>query len=427
MIGRKLMRTLFAIIACAFTIGLRTVASAQAWIELFPVGGPSGTILGRGAMNFGYDGANNRLIVYYPSNPGVSSGLSSEVWVLTNANGLGGTPVWLQLMPGGSPPNNINIGGSTVYDSANNRLIVYGGCFANCSPAQSSVYVLTNANGLGGPPMWSVSSVTNPQPRDFHSAVYDSAGSRMIAFGGGLAFFGTDQNDTRILSNANGLTSPSTWTTLSTWGGAPGIREEHRAIYDEANNRMTIFAGSNLITTCCPYVINDYNDVWVLSNANGQSGTPTWTQLTPLGSLPDPRSRYSATYDSTNNRMIVFGGLKWDQAIQNSTPLGDLWQLSNANGLGGTATWTQLSATGTPPGPNYAHAAAFDTANQRMIVFGGADASFNPHKRVWVLVFDQASVTICHKTGTPAQKTLVIPQQSLAGHLDHGDTIGPCQ
>jgi len=36
-------------------------------------------------------------------------------------------------------------------------------------------------------------------------------------------------------------------------------------------------------------------------------------------------------------------------------------------------------------------------------------------------------VTICHKPGTPAQKTLVIPIQALAGHLGHGDTIGHCE
>lgn len=37
------------------------------------------------------------------------------------------------------------------------------------------------------------------------------------------------------------------------------------------------------------------------------------------------------------------------------------------------------------------------------------------------------TVTICHKPGTPAQKTLVIPVQALAGHLGHGDRIGPCE
>lgn len=36
-------------------------------------------------------------------------------------------------------------------------------------------------------------------------------------------------------------------------------------------------------------------------------------------------------------------------------------------------------------------------------------------------------VTICHKPGTPAQKTLVIPLDALPAHLGHGDVIGPCQ
>jgi hypothetical protein len=36
------------------------------------------------------------------------------------------------------------------------------------------------------------------------------------------------------------------------------------------------------------------------------------------------------------------------------------------------------------------------------------------------------TVTICHKPGTPAEKTLTIPQSALDGHLGHGDTMGPC-
>lgn len=40
---------------------------------------------------------------------------------------------------------------------------------------------------------------------------------------------------------------------------------------------------------------------------------------------------------------------------------------------------------------------------------------------------NHAPVAICHKPGTPAQKTMVIPRQALAGHLGHGDTVGPCQ
>jgi len=418
---RKLMRMFFGVGIFVFALGLGGSAAAQTWLELFPAGGPSGPILGYPG-GAGYDAANNRLIVYFGTNPTVGDP-PSEVWVLSNANGLGGQPVWTQLFPLGSPPFHHGHAG-VVYDELTNRLIVYGGCFQFCSPAVANVHVLSNANGLGGPPVWTQSSVTNPQPRVDHSAVLDALSNTLIAFGGHFAFYGTDQNDTRLLSNANGLVSPSTWTSLATSGTPPGIRDDHSAIYDVTSNRMTIFAGENLITTCCPYVESNYNDVWVLSNANGQGGTPTWTQLSPLGSLPDPRFSHSAVYDSAKTRMIVFGGLRWNQAAQNYTTLGDLWQLSNANGLGGTSTWTQLTPSGTPPSPNYLHLAAFDTANQRMIIFGGADQSNTVHRRVWVLVFNQAPVAMCQNVTVSAGPNCTANASIDNGSFDpDGDTI----
>jgi len=36
------------------------------------------------------------------------------------------------------------------------------------------------------------------------------------------------------------------------------------------------------------------------------------------------------------------------------------------------------------------------------------------------------SVTLCHKPGTPAQKTLVLPSSAAEGHMGHGDTAGVC-
>jgi len=35
-------------------------------------------------------------------------------------------------------------------------------------------------------------------------------------------------------------------------------------------------------------------------------------------------------------------------------------------------------------------------------------------------------VTICHKPGTPAQKTMNVPDSAVAGHLGHGDILGSC-
>jgi len=39
---------------------------------------------------------------------------------------------------------------------------------------------------------------------------------------------------------------------------------------------------------------------------------------------------------------------------------------------------------------------------------------------------DDGDITICHKPGTAAEKTMVIPQSAWPGHEGHGDTEGAC-
>jgi len=36
------------------------------------------------------------------------------------------------------------------------------------------------------------------------------------------------------------------------------------------------------------------------------------------------------------------------------------------------------------------------------------------------------TITVCHKPGTPAEKTLVLPAAALSGHVQHGDELGEC-
>lgn len=40
---------------------------------------------------------------------------------------------------------------------------------------------------------------------------------------------------------------------------------------------------------------------------------------------------------------------------------------------------------------------------------------------------DNEKVTICHKPGTPAEKTMRVPAQAVPGHLGHGDYLGECE
>jgi len=129
---------------------------------------------------------------------------------------------------------------------------------------------------------------------------------------------------------------------------------------------MIVFGGTDLAG---PNSLTDYNDTWVLSNADGTGGTPSWTKLNPAGGPPEARRIHSAIYDSSHDTMYVFGGL--DDA--HSSTLGDLWKLTDVNGLrSAEPKWKQIGQLGTPPGGSYGQSVVFDEANQRMILFGGS-------------------------------------------------------
>ena len=62
------------------------------------------TFPGREFTSAVYDGITNRMIVFGGATCDPCGG-RNDVWVLTNANGLGGAPAWLELFPSGEPPS----------------------------------------------------------------------------------------------------------------------------------------------------------------------------------------------------------------------------------------------------------------------------------------------------------------------------------
>jgi hypothetical protein len=69
----------------------------------------------------------------------------NDVWVLAYANGLGGTPAWTQLKPAGVLPGT-RCEQTAVYDSAGNRMMIFAG--TNKDPVYYVVWVLSHANDL---------------------------------------------------------------------------------------------------------------------------------------------------------------------------------------------------------------------------------------------------------------------------------------
>ena len=343
------------------------------WTQLSPIGGPPSA---RGLHAAVYDATNNRMVVF-AGNPsiGFCNFAVNDVWVLTNADGTGGTPVWSQLSPTGGPPWT-GQGSGAAYDSATNSMIVFGGN-TNCNAYSNAVWVLTNANGLGGTPVWTQQIPTGaaPAPRFVHSAVYNGANHRMIVFGGenslGLL------NDVWVLTNANGVGTP-VWTQLSPTGAPAPVRYLHTAVYDPATNRMVVFGGYN----------GSYaNDTWVLSNADGTGGTPAWTQLSPTGTPPAARGAHSAIYNAANNRMVVFGGYFSTGALTN-----DVWVLTSASGIIDIPVAIDIKAGVTPNTINLA-------LDRDITVAILSSSTFNAPTAV-----DRKSLTFGH-TGTEASLT----------------------
>jgi hypothetical protein len=285
-------------------------------------------------------------------------------------------PTWTHFTPSGIGPT-LN-GNPPVYDPGSNRLIMYGGLLADNSCCTSDTWVLMNANGLGGMPQWQQLSPAGslPPTRVGHSAVYDATNNRMIIFGGGqqggCGVYCVLFNDVWVLSNANGVAGPPTWRQLipSAPNGYPAPRAAHLAIYDPTTNRVIIFGGGNNGT-------GDRNDTWVLTNANGLGGTPEWVPLSPAGSLPAPREIAVGSYDPIVSAMTLFGGVPGF--------LGDLWILSRANGLGGAPAWQQISQTSPSPGTLANWNYGYDSATNTLLFFGGSPSYGVFRNDFWIL------------------------------------------
>jgi hypothetical protein len=315
------------------------------------------------------DTVHNKMIVfggYTSSNDSPQDAHFNDVWYLTSANSTKSNETWEQAAVAAGPAPGARAGHSAVLDTVNNRMIIFGGFEGYALPVENDVWVLENANGIGGTPTWVQLNPAGslPPARSNHSAVYNPTTNRMIIFGGNNGA-NTEFSDVWVLENANGLGGIPTWVNSiaqDTSGIAP--RDSHTAVYDVVNNRMTIFGGVDAFTSTV------YNDTWVLFNADDTqssvcNGAACMNGPLNTNVIPPPSARYghAAFYDSKTETMHIFGG------ASSAGILNDYWVLTEANSLNGS--WSQVSPGGTPPLPRYGHSAVYSPSLNRMIIFGG--------------------------------------------------------
>ncbi|HEY3155145.1 MAG TPA: kelch repeat-containing protein, partial [Candidatus Eisenbacteria bacterium] len=311
-----------------------SAADSSWWTELLPPTAPPVRI----AFSYVLDPVRNRLIIFGgAAAPGVV--LLNDTWVLS----LSEPPTWVELSPSGGPPPGRSLSSAT-YDPIRDRMIIFGGTSSSGSHYSNDVWALA----LSGTPQWTqIFPTGGPIPiRGLHSAIYDPVSDRMLVYGGFDGF--TSLDDLWGLS----LSGAPAWTQLTPAGAGPGARDYHRAIYDPALNSMVLFGGHQFFPTA-----TYFNDTWSLS----LSGTLAWSQIPPPDPLPSARLGMSMVYDSTRDRILVYGG------GDATGTLGDAWALS----LSGSPTWAQAAPTGNVPPARVAHAAVYDPSSDQMVIYGG--------------------------------------------------------
>lgn len=186
-----------------------------------------------------------------------------------------------------------------------------------------------------------------------HSNVFDRGQQRFVIFAGGSGSVPRPwdlMNDVWILD----VSGTPTWTMVPHSGVEPGGRLDAQYGYDAARNRLLIFGGYGRHYPTTPF---EYlNDVWQLS----LDGTPTWTELFPAGQPPAGRLAGAAVFDPMRQRFVGFGGTQ-------GLPI-DTWSLN----LQGQANWQIVPTTGARPNGGYGMTSVYDASQDRMLIFGGS-------------------------------------------------------
>ncbi len=309
-----------SILAVALTL---IPASAQtfAWSQRTPASSPSP----RSSHAMAYDAARQRVVLFGGSSGGsVYLGDTLE-WDGTN---------WTQLAPASSPSSRADH--AMAYDSARQRVVLFGGSGSSGNLGDTWEWDGTN---------WLARfSLNYPSPRTDHAMAYDAARQRVVLCGGS-----SGGNETWVWDGTN-------WTQLTPASSPSPIG--HAMAYDAARQRVVLFG-------CC-------SQTWEWDGTN-------WTLATPSVS-PSARTDHALAYDEVRQRTVLFGGgygsAFYDILLYQGTffpsiyftytvpiPFGDTWEWDGTN-------WTQL-APASSPSSRADHAMAYDSARQRVVLFGG--------------------------------------------------------
>lgn len=237
------------------------------------------------------------------------------------------TNTWTRHTATPSPPSRNNL--AMTYCNQTKEIIMYGGGQAtdtwsfDCATQTWSQVVTTS----------------NPGIHHSHGMAYDPQENAVILFGG----FGSDGYVTDDTWKFDCVTRE--WTNLAP-STTPLARYGHVMVYDESINQIVLTSGNTAYE-------GHQDDTWTFDVA-----TNTWNEVTTIGN-PDALKWPSMTYDSVDQKCILFGGQVGDT-------LWDRTWIYDAQ----SRTWTNANPVDHPSG-RINTALAFDSSSNLTVLFGG--------------------------------------------------------
>ena len=258
---------------------------------------------------------------------------------------------WQQLSPSGPLPPPRRDHSLVFGEMPDPRLVLFGG--RNGSGDLADLWTFDPAGGG-----WTeVEASPGPTPRHGHNAIWDITGERLVVFGG-------QQGSTFLDDIWEFDPRSSEWGQLPNSGSGPNPRYGAGAAFDAAGDRMLVTHGFT--------DAGRFGDTWQYDLIR-----ETWTDVSPQGTRPVERCLMRAVWDSSRERLLMFGGQT------TGTPfLGDLWALEEGG-------WRQITVEPSPA-PRTFYSFVFDVEAGRAILFGG-NTQDGPANDLWY--FDSASET----------------------------------
>lgn len=286
-------------------------------------------------VSMAYDTARTQVVLLGHF---VGSPCASECALTWEYNGT----TWTNTTPSVVPPGRRET--ALTYRSSDQRVVLFGGYDLL---AQTSVADLWIYDGAA----WMNQTVsTSPVPRLYTAGAYDADRQVVVLFGGLDGDF--DLNDTWEFDGQRWALVPTATVPAETSG--------HAMVYDRARQRVVRFGGGLTDSDLSVAETWEYDGV-------------DWTHVSPAAS-PGARRSHKMAYDSDRQVVVLFGG----QEEENETAqvFEDTWEYDGT-------TWSLALATA-PMVARFGHTMTYDASNQRVVLVGGLDSTGSFLNDTWV-------------------------------------------